>query len=184
MKTPLKIETKQLILRDFVPKDWKAANEYSSDPIVVRYMPWGPNLPSQTKTFLRLARKASTEKPRTKYELAVVLKSGNRLIGGCGIRIKNADLREGDLGYALNRLHWGNGYATETTKALIQFGFSKLKLHRIWATCDTRNKASARVLEKAGMKREGLLRQNVFQKGAWRDSFLYAILEKKRTKSH
>lgn len=184
MKKILSIETPRLLIRDFVPGDWKAINEYASDSIVVRFMPWGPNTPSQTKSYIRRVRLAGQKKPRTGFELAVVLKSENRLIGGCGIRVKNPSLKEGDLGYVFNRLYWGKGYATEATRALIQFGFSKLKLHRIWATCDTHNKASAQVLKKAGMKREGLLRQNVFQKGAWRDSYLYAILASDSQRRH
>jgi len=184
MKKPIKIETKRLILRDFVPADWLAAHQWGSDPQVVRFMPWGPNSSAQTKAYVRLVRRLSRLKPRTKFELGVVLKSENRLIGGCGIRIQNQVFMEGDLGYVFHRSYWGRGYATEATKAIIDFGFSKLKMHRIWATCDPSNKASARVLEKAGMKREGLLRKNVLQKGAWRDSYLYAILEKKRPKRH
>jgi RimJ/RimL family protein N-acetyltransferase len=115
------------------------------------------------------------------------LKSDNRVIGGCGLRIKNPILREGDLGYAFNQLYWGQGYATEATRALIQFGFTKLKLHRLWATCDQKNRASARVLEKAGLRYEGLMRENMILKKRWRDTRLYALLDKdfkKINKSH
>ncbi len=184
MKNPTRIETKRLILRDFVAADWKAAHVYGSDPKVVQFMPWGPNSTSQTRAYIRRVLRLGGEKPRTKFELAVVLKPEDRLIGGCGIRIQNPAFMEGDLGYVFNRLYWGKGYATEAAKALVHFGFSKLKLHRIWATCDPLNKASARVLAKTGMKREGLLRRNVFQKGAWRDSYLYAVLESEHRRLH
>jgi len=147
-------------------------------------MPWGPNNLTQTHAFLRQVRGWSRQKPRRKFDIAVNLKRGQKLIGACGIRIQDPVLRTADMGYVLNRGYWGKGYATEAAKALIHFGFSKLKFHRIWATCDVQNKASARVLEKAGMKREGLLRKNVFQKGAWRDSYLYAILESDHRRSY
>jgi len=173
----LKLETKRLLLRDYQFEDREAVQEYASDPKVVRFMPWGPNSPSQTRAFIRLVRGWIHLRPRRKFDVAVILKSENRLIGGCGIRVKNLDQREADLGYVFHRAYWGNGYATEVSRALIEFGFSKLKLHRIWATCDVRNKASAAVLRKAGMKKEGLLRGNVFEKGRWRNSFLFAILE-------
>jgi len=68
-------------------------------------------------------------------------------------------------------------YATEAARALLTFGFGQLRLHRIFATCDPANTASARVLEKIGMQREGLLREHEWVKGRWRDSFLYAILD-------
>ena len=174
------IKTKRLLLRDLVPGDWQEAYQWGSDPKVVRFMPWGPNSRAQTKSYIRRVQRLGRQRPRTKFELGVVLRAEDRLIGGCGIRIQNRVLREGDLGYVFHRSYWGKGYATEATKAIIDFGFSKLKMHRIWATCDLGNKASARVLEKAGMKREGTLRKHLFQKGAWRDSHLYAILETDR----
>jgi RimJ/RimL family protein N-acetyltransferase len=141
-------------------------------------MLWGPNTPDQTRDFIRKSRRQRLLKPRRKFELAVVLKSENRVIGGCGIRVVNPALAEGDLGYGFNRRYWGKGFATEAVKALVIFGFKKLKLHRLWATCDNRNKASVRVLEKAGLRFEGLKRENLFQKGRWRDTRLYAVLEK------
>jgi RimJ/RimL family protein N-acetyltransferase len=70
----------------------------------------------------------------------------------------------------------GNGYATEATNALLEFGFKILKMHRIFGSADIRNKASRRVMEKCGFTRKAHLRHNVFQKGEWRDSFIYAIL--------
>ena len=56
-------------------------------------------------------------------------------------------------------------------------GFGTLELHRIFATCDVRNVASARVLEKVGMRREGHLREDSCMRGQWRDSYVYGILE-------
>ncbi len=99
----------------------------------------------------------------------------------CGFTVVSTKDREGGaMGYGVNRTVWGRGYTTEAAKAMIHFGFQKLGLRRITSTCDVKNKASARVMEKAGMKREGLFRKNVFQKGKWRDTFFYAILKHKR----
>jgi RimJ/RimL family protein N-acetyltransferase len=106
-----------------------------------------------------------------------MLKDTGKLIGGCGINVSNPENREGWLGYCLNRNFWGKGYATETARGLIKFGFEKLDLHRLFATCDPENLASAHVLEKSGMKREAHLREHKWSKGKWRDSYLYAILE-------
>ncbi len=177
MKKTTWIETKRLILRDFAPGEWKFMHEYASDPEVVRYVPFGPNTVSQTKAYAKKVLATHRPKTRKDFPTAIFLKGENRIIGACRLNCLNSTQMDAGLGYVLNRRYWGYGYATEAAMALIHFGFSKLKLHRIWATCDTRNRASARVLEKAGMKREGLLRKNVFQKGAWRDSYLYAILE-------
>ena len=111
------------------------------------------------------------------FTFAVVLKSENKLIGGCGIYVSNTVNREAFLGYIFHRGYWGRGYATETASALVAFGFNRLKMHRIFATCDPQNLASIKVLEKVGMQKEGLLRQNYLIRGKWRDSLLFAIIE-------
>lgn len=184
MKKLLRIETKRLILRDFTPGDWKTIHEYSSDPKVVRFVPFGPNGLAQARAYHRYLLSIQREKPRKDFCFLIFSKTEDRPVGGCRLNSKGFAHQDASLGYVLIRRHWGKGYATEAAKALIYFGFSKLKLHRIWATCDARNKTSARVLEKAGMKKEGLLRRNVFQKGRWRDSYLFAILERKKAQRY
>jgi [ribosomal protein S5]-alanine N-acetyltransferase len=177
MTAHVTLETARLVLREFSDDDAPAVHAYAADPEVVRYLDWGPNAPEETAGFLALARSAREAVPRTAYHLAIVLKAADRLIGGCRIEIRSAANGSGDLGYVLDRQHWGRGYATEAMRALMDFGFGRLALHRIWATCDVDNHASARVLGKLGMRREGHLRQTVRRKGDWRDSYLYAILQ-------
>ncbi len=177
MTEPVALETPRLALREFRDNDAPAIHAYASDAEVVRYLDWGPNTREDTAQFLAMGRAARAALPRTAYHLAIVLTATGRLVGGCRIEIRNAANGAGDLGYVLGRPYWGQGYATEATRALVGFGFESLALHRIWATCDVRNAASARVLAKLGMKREGHLRHDVRRKGEWRDSYLYAILE-------
>jgi RimJ/RimL family protein N-acetyltransferase len=171
------VRTERLALRDLKESDWEAIHSYASDPEVARYMDWGPNTKEDTENFIQQAIANQREQPRRNYTLAIALKVEDTLIGGCGIHVSNPDNREGWLGYCLNRHFWRSGYATETARGLLEFGFTQLNLHRIFATCDPANVASARVLEKIGMQREGHLRQHKWAKGAWRDSFLYAILD-------
>ena len=92
------------------------------------------------------------ERPRIKFQLAVVLKSSQQLIGDCGIRLKAADAHEGDIGYELSPNYWGHGYATEAARAIVEFGFTRLRLHRIWSWCIAENVGSAHVLQKLGMQ--------------------------------
>ena len=161
--------------------DWPSVQEYASDLKIVRYMVWGPNTPTQTKDFVRLCLRQLIKKPRRRYDWAMEVKPSGKMIGICGLGITSPKDREGgEMGYCLNRKFWGKGYTTEATKAMIRFGFQKLGLRRITATCDSQNKAAARVLEKAGMRKEGYFRRNVFQKGKWRDTFFYAVLKPKR----
>jgi len=171
------IETERLLLRDLVTNDQDAVHEFSSDPEVVRFMDWGPNTKDETIGFIKRSISARNEKPRHNYTLAIIQKDTGKLIGSCRIVVSNVENREGWLGYCLNRNFWGKGYATETTRGLMKFGFEKLNLHRLFALCDPGNSASAHVLEKSGMKKEGHLREHKWSKGKWRDSYLYAILE-------
>ena len=170
------IKTERLFLRNLEVNDWQAVNEYASDPEVVRYMDWGPNTEKETEEFIQRAMSTQKEKPRRKYTLAIVVEKEDRLIGSCGINASNPENREGWLGYCLDRNFWGKGYGTEVARGLMDFGFTELTLHRIFAMCDPGNTASVHVLEKSGMKREGCLREHKWSKGKWRDSYLYAIL--------
>ena len=108
--------------------------------------------------------------------VAVVLKESGRLIGTAVLKWLSADHQQGEVGYILHPDHHGHGYATEAARALVDLGFRDLKLHRIVGNLDARNTASARVLEKAGMRREAHLVENEFVKGEWTDELIYAVL--------
>ena len=173
----LPLQTDRLLLRDFVADDWRAVHAYAADPEAVRYMEWGPNDEATTRVFVERVSAVRHAQPRLDFDLAITLRDSGELIGGCGFHIAEPQNRAGWIGYILARACWGQGYATEAAWALLRFGFAHCGLHRIWATCDPRNVASAHVLEKIGMQREGHLRENKLQRGTWRDSYLYAILE-------
>jgi len=170
------IETERLLLREFRPADQDDIHAYASDPEVVRLMIWGPNTPDATRIYLERALKAQQSWPRAEVALGIELKAERRLIGSIGLRIKDEQNRAADLGYVLNRAYWGQGYTVEAARAAVDAAFRVLNLHRVWATCDPRNRASYRVMEKLGMRREAHFRKDVLEKGEWRDSYLYAIL--------
>jgi RimJ/RimL family protein N-acetyltransferase len=172
------IKTRRLMLRDFTQEDWISIHEYASDPEVTRYVGWGPNNAEDTTDFLKRVLEGQISIPRENYELAVVLNDGNMLIGAGRITVSDKRSHEGWIGYVLNRKHWGRGYATELAEALIAFGFNEMSLHRIYATCDIDNFASAHVVEKIGMQREGRLREYGLKGRNWRDQYIYAILER------
>ena len=177
MTSFLPIGTERLVLRDFTMEDTPAVHRYGSDPDVVRYMPWGPNTWTDTQEFVRRKLDDQRADPRRRFDLAVTLASSGELIGACGLSIISTERRQGAIGYVYRRDVWGRGYATEAARALVALGFDRLGMHRIFSYVDVDNVASARVLEKAGMQREGLVRHDVQMRGEWRDSYLYAILE-------
>lgn len=169
----MQLETKRLWIREYRPEDWESVHAYASDPEVVRYMLWGPNSEEETRAFVQEVLRAANDHPRTDYDLALVTKDGNQLIGGCSLVL---DGQNGEIGYCLHPAYWRQGYASEATRELIRWAFAKKGLHRISATCRPDNKGSAGVLEKVGMVREGHLREHLYSKGRFHDSYLYAIL--------
>jgi ribosomal-protein-alanine N-acetyltransferase len=99
------------------------------------------------------------------------------LIGNCGIRLGKSGAPFGDLGYEISPAYWYRGYATEAARAMLDFGFEELGLHRVWAQCVPENVASRRVMEKLGMRGEGRLRQTQFYRGRWWDTLVCGVLE-------
>ncbi|MBD2445962.1 GNAT family N-acetyltransferase [Nostoc sp. FACHB-152] len=172
------LETKRLSMRDFIESDSPAVFIYQSHPLYLRYYHWANRTQADVDEFVQMFITQQTEQPRTKFQLAVILKKANQLIGNCGIRINDSQLQEANIGYELDTHYWGQGYATEAAYAIVKFGFEDLGMHRIWAYCIADNIASARVLEKIGMRREGHLREKELIKGIWYDHFVYAILER------
>jgi ribosomal-protein-alanine N-acetyltransferase len=98
-----------------------------------------------------------------------------RLVGGIGLRVQR-EFDRAEAGYWLGVPYWGRGYATEALGAIIRYGFGELKLNRIYAGYFNRNAASGRVMEKNGMKREGVLRQHVRKWDEYVDVVYYGIL--------
>jgi ribosomal-protein-alanine N-acetyltransferase len=109
--------------------------------------------------------------------LAVILSSTGRMCGGVGLRPETAHQRA-ELGYWIGVPYWGKGYATEAAKAMVQYGFETLKLHRIAATHAKQNAASGKILSKLGMRHEGCLRQHICKWGEFLDLECYGILHK------
>ena len=155
MTTPssplLPLETERLVLRELAASDFAAVHAYASDPVVVRYMPWGPNSENDTWDFLGRAQELANARPRTGYELAVVRREGSELLGAIGLHLWDETKAEAMLGYCYSQASWGHGYGTEAGRVMIWLGFAKLGLERIWAGCDSNNDASVKVLQKIGM---------------------------------
>lgn len=171
----MQIETNRLLIREFVQQDLEQVHAYASDPVVATYMIWGPNSIEETEAFISMTLSMQQEYPRKSFELAVVHKQANTLIGGCGIHIVQPG--QGEIGYCFHKNAWGQGFATEAAAALLDFGFHTLDLHRIYATCRPANIGSGRVMQKIGMKYEGHLREHMWHKGKWHDSYQYSILK-------
>ena len=172
----VQLTTERLHLREFVADDWPVVQAYQSDPRYLRFYPQTGQTEQGARDFVAMFLAQQQAHPRIKYQLAITLAATGALIGNCGVRLKAPGAHEADLGYELNPAHWGQGYASEAARAMVGFGFAELGVHRIWARCIADNVASARVLEKLGMRQEGRLRENEYFKDRWWDTLIYAML--------
>ena len=158
----MELKTQRLLLRPLVSDDWKAVHEYASDVENTRYMTFLPNdTEEETRDFVAWAAgEWQKEKPET-CEFAILLQG--KLIGACSVAISE-DRREGEMGWILNKRYWGQGYMTEAALAVRNFAIRELGLMRLIATCDSRNQASWRVMEKLSFRLEKEYEGRVYPK--------------------
>ncbi len=173
----MELLTERLRLRELRAADWPAVLAYQSQPDYLRFYHWTERSPEAVQAFLDMFLKQQAEQPRRKFMLGVELRSSGELIGICGIRQEEAGANVAEIGYELSPQHWGQGYASEAARRVVEHGFDTMDLHRIAADCMADNHASAHVLEKLGMTLEGRLHEAEHFKGRWWDVLLYALLE-------
>lgn len=169
------IETERLYLRNFQGADFAAVHEYGSLPDFSQYEMWGPNTEPHSRAFIEESIAKAKYQPRYQYQLAIIFKETDELIGGANIELESQNSKIAHIGYAVNPRFQNKGYATEASKSLIRFGFADLNLLIIYATCDTRNVASYTVLEKCGMRRVGKIIGNRKIRNGIYDTYRYEI---------
>ena len=169
------ITTEHLILRPFREEDVPAITAEMNDPEVVKTT-HAMSYPFPEENVRRWigGMSASWEKGSS-YVFAVTGRETGEMYGFICLVSEPRDFRA-ELGYAYGRRHWGKGIGTEACKAVIDFGFQVLDLHKIYARHFVSNPASGRVMAHVGMRQEGILRQRLKNKGKFVDVVLYAIL--------
>ncbi|MGB7710875.1 MAG: GNAT family protein [Microcoleus sp.] len=169
------IETDRLLMRKITLNDANDMFEYAADPQVSEYTMWSTHGSiEETKYFLKSLLKMY--KRRELVDWGIVHKAEKKLIGTCGYVEWSMTHSRGEIGYALDRKYWNQGYMSEAVNAIMEFGFREMLLNRIEAKCEVNNIGSARVMEKVGMQLEGILRQQLFVKGRYWDLKIYSIL--------
>lgn len=177
MRPPDRIETARLVLRPPDLGDAPALFEtYMQDTEVTRYVMWRPHTDiEQTVTFLRICLQHWENGQRFPY--VITLKGTGTPIGMVDIHFNGSTA---GLGYVIGRPFWGRGYMPEAVRSVVDWALGQPDIFRVAATCDVENIASARVMEKVGMQREGVLRRltihpNISPKP--RDCYIYAIVK-------
>jgi RimJ/RimL family protein N-acetyltransferase len=176
----MEIRTERLLLREIRDDDWPAVLAYQSDPRYLHFYTWTGRTEDDVRAFVSMLAALQREQPRRKFQLAITLPGDDTLIGNVGVRRKDGNDWEADIGYELNPLFWGRGYATEAARAIVAYGFDELRVHRISSWCIADNLRSARVLEKAGLRLEGRMRETEHFKGRWWDTLFYGMLASDR----
>lgn len=152
------IETERLILRRYTIGDAEEMyNNWASDPEVTKFLTW------PTHTSVEVTKKVLTdwiaryENPAF-YNWVIELKESGKIIGNIAAVKVNEACKAADIGYCMGKAWWGQGIMPEALKAVIDYFFSEIGFNRIAATHDVNNPKSGRVMDKAGMKTEGILR--------------------------
>ena len=176
MNPPETVQTERLILRKPRMEDAPAIFEgYAQDLEVTRHLTWKPhqNIRETEEFLLACGQLWRTGKD---FAYAITIKGDDKLIGMFGLHPMKLKL---EVGYALAQPYWGKGYMTEVLRSVIDWALAQPDIFRVQAFCDVDNLGSARVMEKAGMQREGLLRRYVLHPNISdepRDVYLYAIV--------
>lgn len=163
------IQTPRLVIRTLKEKDWQAVYEYTSNPVVMKYIPESVFTISDAKKFVAENSGEQAEK------FAVVIKDSEELIGHIAF-FKYFGEHTYEIGWVFNPKFYCKGYATEAAQAMLDYGFTTMNIHRIIATCQPENRPSWRVMEKLGMRREGYFKKCIPSDGGWWDEYYYAIL--------
>jgi [ribosomal protein S5]-alanine N-acetyltransferase len=169
------LPTARLRLRPITAADAGALFALHSDPVVLRYWdapPWTE--PERADRFIATCRRVAEEGSGAR--LAIERATDATFLGWCGVSSWNPEHRTASLTYCLAAAAWGQGYGTEAVGALLGWAFETLGLNRVQTEVDTRNAASARVLEKHGFVREGTLREDCTVQGEVSDSWVYGLL--------
>lgn len=170
-----RLETERLILRRYTLEDVNDYFDFASDVEVTKFLRWGPH-PNKEYTleyFKDVIEEYSTGKDSP---WGLEHKTGKKLIGSIHIMQLDTYHKKAQIGFVINREYWHRGYITEALNKVFEYCFSTLQLNRIEALCIAENHVAIRVVEKVGMKFEGLLRQYAYQKGGFKDFKMFSVL--------
>ena len=174
----MKIKTDRLSFRLVSKEDLNNIHVLHSLPETDKFNTLGiPETIHETEKIIESWCSKQDTNPPTSYVFCLDLAETKQFIGLIALNIGKPNYKSAEVWYKIHSNYWGKGYATEGLLKLFHFAFNDLKLHRIEAGCAVENIASIKVLEKAGMKREGMKRKILPIRGEWKDNYFYAILE-------
>ena len=180
----MEIRGKKAILRGWRESNAEELTLLVQDRQIPRFtrIPWPYKL-KDAKKFIRECREKG--KKRTEFGFAIISSESKKIVGSIGIIGIDRHSRKAEIGYMLGKEHRGKGFMTEAVQLALGFAFGKLKLNRVRISCSTRNKASRKVIEKAGAKFEGIEREACISAlGEKHDLRVYSILKSEFKRRH
>ena len=176
------IEASRVRLRHLEESDTDSLFEIFSDREAMRY--WSaPPFEERAEAAKLLAEIHEYFRQKTLFQWGIARRDDDKIIGTSTLFHLDGKNRRAEIGYALNRQFWGNGFVNEALTALFNFAFAELNLHRIEADVDPQNSASIRVLERLGFQKEGYLRERWIVGGEIQDALFYGLLRSDWEKS-
>ncbi|RQT41543.1 GNAT family N-acetyltransferase [Burkholderia cepacia] len=176
---PVTLETSRLVLRPLREADAHAFFEIWSDAEAMRYFSFSP-MTHIEQAVDRVTRNLNTSASGQDLICVLELRETGEALGECVLFHANEQCRRVEIGFSLRRRYWRGGYMREAASAVIDHAFGTLRLNRIEADIDPRNVASARLLERLGFAREGVLRERWIVGDEVSDSALYGLLASDR----
>jgi RimJ/RimL family protein N-acetyltransferase len=172
------ITTKRVLIRQLRPHDAEPLFAYRSDPKVAQFQSWHCKSVEQCREFIDGLQDVNPDTPDTWFQLALVHRVSNELIGDCGLHFFASEPRQTEVGITLSPSHQRQGYATEALHAVLDYLFIKLSKHRMFASVDPRNSAAIALLERIGMRKEAHFIKSQWVKDEWVDDVILALLER------
>lgn len=174
--TPI-LETDRIILRRFTTDDTQAMFEnWASDREVTRYLTWPAHV-SPDVTRQLISWWVDNYKNENYYNWAIVLKEENTLVGNISVIEFNENIESAEIGYCMGQKWWGRGIMPEALGEVIAYLFDEVGVNRIYAGHDVNNPKSGRVMSKAGMSFEGIMRQGGKNNTGICDVAIYSVLQ-------
>jgi RimJ/RimL family protein N-acetyltransferase len=168
--------TERLTLRRLDPGDWKDLLEFLSDEETFHYTPGHPLDEDAILKWLESDPHVKLTTPEQTCCLGMALRDGGKLIGYIGLRLDAPELLQARLTIHLNRGFQKQGFALEALEGVLKFCFEEIQLHRVSASCDSRNGAAVKLLENVGLRREGEFVKDSLLHGEWTNTVWYAAL--------
>jgi len=183
----LPIRTERLTLRAWTSDDLAALLDMTSRPDAVRYVPFPPrDADSAAKALHERLGWGIPDFDADGQVLALAVEHADsrQLVGDVVLMFRTLEHHDAEIGFIFHPDHQRRGYATEACRAVLSVAFDHYGLHRVFARLDARNTASARLLDRLGMRAEGRFIENEWFKGEWTDEVAYAILDREHAAQH